>query len=291
METSMEYASTTLEAPASQVAFHRGSGRGGLSAWLATPADIDADAQPLVAVHGIKRGARRIAEAFGATAVALGRPVIAPEFTAQTWPSYQQVVHRGRADLALLNLMQEMRLAGIWGGERFDLFGYSGGGQFAHRFAMLYPNLIGRLTTVAAGWYTFPGKSAFPYGFGSSPKRPGDWGAKMEARLDEFLGLEIQVPVGAMDCERDDRTRTSPELDRQQGANRLERASRWCNALRAAAEERGLPEPAIQFAVLPGSGHSFAECMERGGLGRLVLPDPSEAVAHRNAMRRALFAH
>ena len=291
METGTDLDAATPQKPAATLEYHGGTGRTGLSAWLAVPPGIDPDVPPLVAVHGIRRGAQRIAMAFADLAAALGRPVIAPEFPADAWPSYQQVVHKGRADLALLGLMEELRLAGIWRTGTFDLFGYSGGGQFAHRFAMLYPNLIGRLTTVAAGWYTLPDDAPFPYGFGPSQKRPGDWGAKMAARLDEFLGLDIHVAVGALDFERDDRTRKSASLDKQQGRNRLERASRWCNALRAAAEERGLPEPEIQFAVLPGSGHSFAECMERGGLGRLVLPDPKEAVAHQRAMRQAFFTH
>ena len=139
--------------------------RGDLSCWLALPPEISIDAPPLVAVHGIRRGARDQASHFAARAAALGRPVIAPLFDVKAWPRYQQVVHRERADLALLALMTELRLAGIWRTRSFELFGYSGGAQFAHRFAMLYPHLVERLTVASAGWYTFPdNRRRYPYG-------------------------------------------------------------------------------------------------------------------------------
>lgn len=256
----------------------RAKGRKALDCWIALPPEISTDAPPIVAVHGIQRGVRNQAALYAARAAALGRPVIAPLFDEKRWPHYQRVVRRKRADLALLALLSELRLAGIWRTRTFELAGYSGGAQFAHRFAMLYPHLVSRLTVAAAGWYTFPDEEAFPYGLAARPGRTDDWGPKLAAGLDRFLGLPIQVCVGAEDNIVDPNTRSGPEIDRQQGADRVTRAGRWADALRRAAAERGI-QPTVSLAVLPDCGHDFQACVERGGLDRVVLPDPVTIVA------------
>ena len=244
----------------------------GLDCWLALPSDITTDAPPLVAVHGIRRGARAQAETFAARASAAGRPVIAPLFDQLNWKRYQRVVRRARADLALLDLMAELREAGIWRTEAFELFGYSGGAQFAHRFAMLHPELVSRLTVSSSGWYTFPDDAPFPYGLGSRGGKKIDWGRRIAPGLDRFLRLPIQVCVGAEDNVPDPNTRSGVEIDRQQGADRLTRATCWANALRAAAVARDI-EPRISLEVLPDCGHDFRACVRLGGLDRVVLPD------------------
>ena len=254
--------------------YRRAKGRGALACWLARPLDMSPGAPPLVAVHGISRGARDQAERFAPRAAALGRPVIAPLFDERRWPIYQQVVRRGRADLALLALMTELRLQGIWQTAAFDLVGYSGGAQFVHRFAMLYPDLVGRLTVTSAGWYTFPDDTAFPYGLAARPGRRDDWGPRFAAGLDRFLRLSTQVCVGARDSVPDLATRSRPNVNIQQGEDRMTRAKRWVSALREAAAARGIT-PRLDFRILPDCGHDFRACVCRGGLDRLVLPMPA----------------
>lgn len=258
--------------PPVTVFFRPSRGQESLSCWLAIPAKAAAGQPPLVAVHGIRRRAQVQAEQFAARAAALGRPVIAPLFDASAWPNYQQVVRTRRADLALLDLLTELRLMGLWHGAQFDLFGYSGGAQFAHRFAMLFPHLVSRLIVASAGWYTFPDSAPFPYGVAEGPGRIGRWGPHLGAGLDRFLRLSIQVCVGADDSVRDPNTRIGPDLDRQQGTTRLTRAQGWVRALRAAARARAIT-PRVALAVLPGCGHDFETCVVRGGLDRIVLPD------------------
>ncbi len=247
------------------------SGRSVLPCWLALPNEPAVDAPPLVAVHGIRRGAREQALLFGRRAACSGRSVIAPLFNEGGWPRYQQLVRRGRADSALIALMEDLRLSEYWAGGRFELAGYSGGAQFAHRFAMLHPHLVSRLTVASSGWYTFPDQSAFPYGLAARPGRRNDWGPRLASGLGRFLGLPILVCVGERDCIRDANTRSGPNIDRQQGSNRLERAVRWVTALRQAAADRHIT-PRIDLAVLPDCGHHFSRCVEFGGLDRWVLP-------------------
>ncbi len=247
-------------------------GQKALGCWLALPKEMAADAVPLVAVHGIRRGARDQARFYGERAAALGRPVIAPLFDTKRWSRYQQVVRRQRADLALLALLRDLQLAGICQSRKFDMAGYSGGAQFVHRFAMLYPHLVSRLTVASAGWYTFPDTAAFPCGLAERPGRPDDWGPRMAAGLDKFLQIPIQVCVGAEDNLQDSNTRSGPEIDAQQGKDRLSRAANWTVALRATARQRRL-SPDIQLKVLPDCGHDFRACITRGGLDRLAMPD------------------
>ena len=241
-----------------------------LACWLAMPAMIAAERPPLVATHGIRRDAEEQAALLSSRAAELGRPVIAPHFDQTSWPYYQQVVREGRADQALLRLMRALKDEGVWLTATFDLAGFSGGGQFAHRFAMLHPETINRLTVVAAGWYTFPDDTLFPYGLASRPGQTRDWGPRFAERLDAFLQLPITVCVGAFDNRPDRNTRSGPDIERQQGRDRAARASRWAEALRCAARKRGLSAD-ISHEILPGCGHDFAACVEQGGLDRLIF--------------------
>ena len=269
--------------------FKVGSGRHGLPCWLAIPTELDTDRPPLVAVHGIRRGAKVQAQQFGASAAKVGQVVIAPLFAEEQWPLYQQVVRKGRADIALLELMNDLRLTGIWQSKRFDLSGFSGGAQFAHRFAMLYPNLVKSLSVTSAGWYTFPDASPFPYGLGKRDGRKDDWGPQMESRLHEFLQIPLNIAVGSLDGERDSNTRSGTEIDHQQGANRIDRAHQWEKALLKAARERRLPVPDVRIMELPESGHDFIECVKKGGLVDFLMSDRSiersEGLTNRRANR------
>ncbi len=166
-----------------------------LSCWIAHPRFPTPQRPPLVAIHGIRRGAEDQAALLAARAAAQGRSVIAPLFDEASWPRYQQVVRKGRADRALIALMQALRREGLWRTERFALTGFSGGAQFAHRFAMLHPRMVAELSVASAGWYTFPDDAVFPYGMGNRPNRWPDWGERFAANLDCFLSLPIRVAV------------------------------------------------------------------------------------------------
>ena len=258
--------------PAANIQFRPAAETGGLACWLALPDRMAANEPPLVAIHGIRRNARQQAELFARRANALGRPVIAPLFSQQAWPRYQQTVRRGRADLALIALMGVLKEHAIWRTSRFELFGFSGGAQFAHRFAMMHPQMVSRLTVASAGWYTFPDTTRFPYGLCARSDGPDPWSAVTEERIARFLTIPTQVCAGADDTLRDTNLRTGERIDAQQGENRLIRAIRWTQALQKAAEARGQP-PRASFIALSACGHDFGQCVLRGGLDRIVIPD------------------
>lgn len=244
---------------------------GALACWIALPEWIDRSAPALVAVHGIRRGVEEQAALFAPRAAALGRVVIAPLFDPRRWPRYQRL--GDGADSALLGLLDRLGDDAVPPLDRFDLFGFSGGAQFAHRFAMLHPERIGRLCLASAGWYTFPDTSPYPYGLGAPGAGSSARTARMQARLNAFLRLPIDVCVGERDKRRDANTRCGHDIDRQQGRDRRARASRWSEALAIEAAVRGVASR-VRFTVLPRCGHDFRRCVQRGGLDEQVLREP-----------------
>ncbi len=248
----------------------------GLECWLYVPENLDASLAPLVAVHGVGRGARNQASQFMQRAQAQGRLVIAPVFDAQRWPGYQRIAAHGqRADLALLTLLDSVTFQTGVSTRRVVMFGYSAGAQFAHRFAMLHPHRLEHLCVCAAGWYTWPTatEQRFPQGTGVAPRRR--LGEAVAGNLGRFLQIPLRVAVGERDNVVDALTRSNDLLDAQQGTHRLQRAQRWVQTLEQLAAERGL-RPNAQLTVLPDAGHDFRECMRSGVLGALAMPEPGQ---------------
>ncbi len=247
-------------------------GRRRVAASVQLPAACAAEGRtlpPLVALHGISRDAAGIAEAFGPICARAGRVLIVPHFSERDWPRFQRI-GRVRPDLALLSLITELRALGLVEAGRVALFGYSGGAQLAHRFAMLYPQRIAALHLAAAGWYCMPDETLpFPVGLKSAGK-PGGFDAASLAlgQLPAFLSLPVRIYVGDRDTARDQALRSDPRIDASQGLDRVSRARRYAAALRDAAAAKGIA-PDIGLTELEGCAHSFSECAQ-AGLTRLV---------------------
>lgn len=252
-------------------------------AWMVHPAGAST-APPVVVVHGINRDVENMARMLAPRAQAMGRTLVLPHFSKTLWPRYQRAACNRRADWALLALMTALRAQGQVADGRFDLSGFSGGAQFAHRFAWLYPDMVDRLCVTAPGWWTFPDAGAsWPRGMSAarSDHRPeAFW---LNANLRRFLNRRITVCVGAEDTTRDANLRQDADIDAQQGPNRVHRARRWCEMAQAQARAQGI-DPAISLRVLAGCGHSFADCIAEGGLDRdFVAPAMPTASARRTA--------
>lgn len=248
---------------------------GSLGAFVSEPADASKGAAPLLLLHGISRDAEALFEAFLPAASAAGRIVIVPEFTREAWRVFQRITARTRPDIALLELLAFLRATNIIDSAPVELFGFSGGAQLGHRFAMLYPHMISSLHISAAGWYTLPRSDIpYPYGLSAEDAQEKDliWQRRMSQGLDAFLRLPISISVGALDNQQEDPTlRRNDVLDASQGADRLTRARSYQDAIEAVAKERGVTA-SVRFNELPGCGHSAMQCIETGGLIDRVLP-------------------
>ncbi len=216
----------------------------------------------VIAVHGISLSAREQIDAFTPWAAARGHVLLAPCFDTPEDRDYQRLGRRGRgrrADLAL-DLAIERLAVGL--DARFPrriFFGYSGGGQFVHRYLMAHPDRVTAAVVAAAGWYTLPdARLAYPMGL-----RVGGKLAGVEMLPSRFLSVPVLALVGSRDLGRDESVRTNTKVDARQGTDRVARAHRWIGEMRAAAAARGLPAR-HELIELPEAGHSFLECVEAG---------------------------
>ncbi|WP_439861750.1 alpha/beta hydrolase [Pseudomonas sp. MBLB4136] len=228
-----------------------------LSAWLYEPATLRDTNRLFVCVHGISRNARQQQEAFRATADELGVRLLAPEFSHDRFPGYQRLdngLGLTRADLAfnrmLMSLGSDLRVLG-W---TLDMFGYSGGAQFCHRYALCYPARIRSLVLTGAGWYTFPDRAVkYPRGLANWPSvLPGP------AAIETMTRIPTLVLVGDRDTLRDASLRKGERIDKQQGRNRLVRAHKWVESWRQLGHVATL-----ELAELQGGEHDFALCAEQ----------------------------
>lgn len=239
--------------------------------FYARPSKPTHDAPVLVSVHGISRNAREHVQIFAQYCNSLGWIVVAPLFSADQFPKYQQLgfarkrVHP-RSDLALNAILDEVTALTGANTERVYMFGYSGGGQFVHRYAMANPRRVVAAALGAPGWYTFPDPGTpFPRGLRINAKD-----TRFRFEEESVLRVPTAVFVGAQDLDRDDSLNTSLKIDDQQGRTRPERGRRWVAAMRAAAQSHGLGTR-YEFSELDGCGHSFTECMVTGRMDARVL--------------------
>ena len=223
----------------------------------------------IVVVHGISRNAGEQVRAFGSRAARLGFVTVAPRFSREQFPAYQRLGHcrsgRGSApEVALAEVLARVKAASGAETSRVFLFGFSGGAQFAHRFALCTPGHVKSMVLGSAGWYTFPDTTApFPRGLGPAPLVHG-------LDLAQLLRIPTLVVVGERDTRRDGAFNVSRALDAQQGRNRVERGQRWVAEMQQAADRAGAG-PRFSFATLRGCGHDFGQCAAHGDLVPLAL--------------------
>ncbi len=231
------------------------------------------DNKVLVCIHGISRKSTEQIELLIKGAKANNTIVIAPLFSKHYHPSYQR--HKVgkdwfRSDEVLNNIIADVEKRFYLHIKQFDLFGFSGGAQFAHRYALRYPKKISKLICCAAGWYTFPDlQLAFPYGLASSDDAQFMFNVS-EVQLADFLKIPITIAVGEEDTQSDSSLNRTNKINKQQGFNRVERAARWANSLLKQSNRLEL-DSQLQFILLPKSGHSFAECMSYGMLASYIF--------------------
>ena len=132
------------------------------------------------------------------------------------------------------------------------MFGFSGGGQFVHRYAMFYPKRVARMAITAPGWYTFPDPDRkYPYGLKSTKNWP-----QLSFSLEKFLKIPTMVFIGENDDLRDKDLNKAREIDSFQGLNRVERAERWIGANRNLARSYDVSAD-FRLESIPNANHAY----------------------------------
>lgn len=220
---------------------------------LFVPEDLGDDEPPLrlwVFVHGTGRRTVLYLDAFADLARAERAVVMTPLFPVgiggpNDVHNYKAIDGAGvRFDEILLSMVDEVAHRWNVAGSRFFLHGFSGGGQFAHRFALLHP---GRLTAVSIGGpgqITVP-RSDLPWWRGVADVRQR-FGVAFDPAA--FVRVPVQVVVGALDDDPAEVAAVAPDGD---AIGRLTQA----RMLSAALRELG---SSVRLDVVAGAGHDGA---------------------------------
>lgn len=219
------------------------------------PKERSREQRILYSIHGISRNAEEHIQGFIAQAEKFGAIIIAPLFPKESFPRYQQLgtsVTLERADMAFDHVLQD---AHEWLGTSpapMRMFGFSGGGQFVHRYAMFYPKRVSRMVLAAPGWYSFPNPDQkYPYGIKSTK----DW-PNLKFSLEKFLQIPTLTLTGEEDDLRDKDLNKAREIDNYQGLTRIERAERWTAAARALGRSYDIPVD-FRLESIPNASHAY----------------------------------
>ena len=231
---------------------------------LRLPTTFSGQSKILVAVHGISRYPLQQLVAFAEIAERNDAVLVAPAFSKADWFGYQRLGPDGggpRCDMALIRAVDLIKRQLDLRSEKFFLFGFSGGGQFAHRFAFVHPERVEAVSIVSPGWFTMPDpETKYPIGLGAG-------GEILSKAIDPHLLLSLRylVLVGDEDTELDRNLNLDPDIVAKQGTTRVERAERWTESMNMLGLAIGI-SGVVRLRLLPGIGHSFQRFLEGGGL-------------------------
>jgi pimeloyl-ACP methyl ester carboxylesterase len=248
------------------------AGRAALRAWRRTqfayrsdprfsycvhlPAEVRAGEAPwrlLVAVHGTGRNAMAYRDALAGFADARGYVVLAPLFPVGVLGDYNpdgyKYLGEGglRYDHLLLGMVEELSRLLEADFERFSLFGFSGGGHFAHRFFYRHPARLRSVSVGAPGGVTLLDETR-DFWIGTR-----DFAARFGAAPDvaDMRDVPAQIVVGSEDTAEfvypAHLSQHAPDMV-SLGRNRLERSA----TLLANWRDHGLQ---ARRDVVPGVAH------------------------------------
>ena len=250
---------TTTELKRGTIHHRTIDGMSQLEYYVYIPESYQDNGKILHTIHGISRNAEEHIQGFIAQSERHGSVLVAPLFSRENFPRYQQLgtnVQQERADMAFDHILQDAQEWLKVSPAPMRMFGFSGGGQFLHRYAMFYPKRVAKMVLAAPGWYTFPDPDRkYPYGL----KSTRDW-PHLQFSLERFLQIPTLVLTGEEDDLRDKDLNKAREIDSFQGLNRIERAERWVNASRNLARSYDIPAD-FRMETIPNASHAYESYM------------------------------
>tara|TARA_B100000941_G_scaffold31683_1_gene18880 strand:- start:300 stop:1217 length:918 start_codon:yes stop_codon:yes gene_type:complete len=134
--------------------------------------------------------------------------------------------------------------------EKYNLFGFSAGAQFVHRFIQFMPNArFNKVVAGAAGWYTVPNNSIpFPYGYQNS--------ILISTNLNDLLSSDLHIQVGALDNNPNSAGLRHNEYADAQGLNRVTRAVHFFESGQNIADSNNYNFN-WSLHIIQGAGHNL----------------------------------
>jgi poly(3-hydroxybutyrate) depolymerase len=223
--------------------------------------DDPGDYSLLVMVHDTTRDVAAYRDGFSAFARISKTVLLAPLFPAGvlgdgSLDGYKHVKEgKGpqtiRYDLILLAMVKECAAALRMPFDRFMLFGYSGGGQFVHRFFYLHPQRLSAVSIGAPGSVTRIDPE-LPWWLGIRDMQP-IFGRALD--IECMRRVPVQMVVGAADIEEltpPPQLKKALESSGDFSRNRVERL----HLLRQNFERHGID---VQFDLVPHAAHDAVQ--------------------------------
>ena len=227
-----------------------------------------------VVVHGTGRTPSVYRDLFADFAEANDAIIVAPLFPAgiiepRELSNYKFIEFHGiRYDRVLLGIIDEVVERFRLSERRFLLFGFSGGGHFAHRFAFLHPATLLGVSVGAPGMVTLLDDS-LPWWRGIAGL--GDI-FDLDVDLDALRRVPVQMVVGAEDVETWEITVAPGSRFWMEGAN--DAGVTRIDRIRTLADSFARHDIAVRLDLVPGVAHNgyamlapvhsfFAEVLER----------------------------
>lgn len=134
--------------------------------------------------------------------------------------------------------------------EKYNLFGFSAGAQFVHRFIQFMPDArFNKVVAGAAGWYTVPNNSIpFPYGYQNS--------ILISTNLNDLLSSDLHIQVGALDNNPNSAGLRHNEYADAQGLNRVTRAVHFFESGQNIADSNNYNFN-WSLHIIQGAGHNL----------------------------------
>jgi dienelactone hydrolase len=201
----------------------------------------------VVLVHGTQRTAERYRDGYREFAEEHGCVILAPLFPAGVGApgdlhAFKKIDALGiRFDQVLLDIVAEVGAQYKVDTERLYLHGFSGGGQFAHRFAYLHPERLAAVSIGAPGRVTRISQD-IPWWLGTADLRER-FGTDLD--LPALRDVRVQMTVGANDTDTWEIAEPGIEAG---GDTRVERLT----SLRDNFQQHGIE---VRFDVVPDVAH------------------------------------
>jgi poly(3-hydroxybutyrate) depolymerase len=212
----------------------------------------------VVAVHGTLRESQLMRDRFARFATAHSAIVLSPLFPAGIGDpldvnNYKLIEYRGiRFDRILLSMIEQIAALYRLEFQRVLMYGFSGGGQFVHRFLYLHPHRLRAVSIGAPGLVTLldPAKRWW-VGTGGLHAALG-----VEPDLEAMRQVKVQMIIGAEDSETEVTVEPSSRLYmpgvNDAGTTRIERL----RSLAASFAKHGIP---VRFDLVPDVGHEYGQ--------------------------------
>ena len=214
-----------------------------ITVWYNLPKGYRSTSKVLFVMHGVKRNGKEYLEDWLKYSNKKKVILIVPEFSNKEFPGSANYNLANIADpnnninptekwhfSIIESVFQDFKKQAKLKTPEYYLYGHSAGAQFAHRFAMFYPESSLKLAISAnAGWYTFPDQNiSFPYGIKELNYNSKQTNSIFEKKLIILLGTSDTDPKHKY-------LRNTPETT-EQGKHRFERGQNFYKSSKSIAK-------------------------------------------------------